>query len=165
MIEFMLLSAPRCATTWASNWLTTDKTLCLHDPLWTKHYSELDSIQSTRRVGLACTGLFKFPEFVNAHPAKKVILHRPLVEINRSLQRIGMPEMSQKAIDELWAIDGKHVAWTALFDHPATIYEHLTGMEFDKERYDLLREMEIQPYFAELRVGPDVTKRLLGELR
>ena len=89
MIDFMLLASPRSGTTWAANLLTTDTTLCLHDPLFTHHYSELDGIESNKRLGVSCTGLCLFPEYVNSHQARKVVLHRDLREINRSLDAIG----------------------------------------------------------------------------
>lgn len=89
MIDFMVIGLPRSGTAWAANWLTTDTTFCLHDPLAKYHHTELDGLVSDKRLGVACTGLWTQPEWLNAHPAKKVILHRPLEEINRSLKAIG----------------------------------------------------------------------------
>lgn len=165
MIEFMVIALPRSGTTWASNWLTTDDTLCLHDPLWERHYSELDEIVSRKRLGVSCTGLMLFPDWLNAHPARKVILHRDVVEVNESLSAIGMPTLEQDAEDRLWRIDGRHVAWTDLFDAPHEIYEHLLQKEFDEERHEELRKIAMQPNFEELTVNKDAVRKLMEELR
>jgi len=163
MVEFMVLAAPRTATTWISNWLSTDKTLCLHDPLWTHHYSDLDKIKSNKTLGVACTGLYLFPEFINKHPARKIILHRDEKEINDSLKAIGLPELSNMERD-LNRIEGMHFDWRVVFDKPKDIYEYLTGLEFDKERHEFLKEIEMQPNFEGLKIGKEVTLKLIKEL-
>lgn len=165
MIEFMVIALPRSGTTWASNWLTTDDTLCLHDPLWDRHYSELDSIKSKKRLGVSCTGLMLFPQWLNQHPARKVILHRDVIEVNASLGAIGMPRMEHDAEDRLWGIAGLHVPWTDLFDAPSAIYEHLLQKEFDAERHAELRKISMQPNFEEIAVNKDAVRRLMTELR
>ena len=161
----MVLSSPRSGSTWASNWLTTDKTLCLHDPLWTHHYLDLDKITSHRAIGVACTGLYLFPEWVNNHPARKVILHRNLEEINESLIEIGLGEITAKQHANLDLIEGWHIEWTDIFDKPKKIYEYLLELPFDDERHGLLREIEMQPNFEKISIGKAVTRRLINELR
>ena len=52
VIEFMVLSAPRSASTWAANWLTTEKTLCLHDPVLEHYPEDLDRIPCDRVLGV-----------------------------------------------------------------------------------------------------------------
>lgn len=165
----MVLSAPRSASTWAANWLTTEETLCLHDPLWGRHYSELDSILSQRRLGLADTGLAKFPDFLAAHPARKLVLHRDLGDCSASLVELGFGQLKhwEGVLDR---IEGWHVPWTDLFDPDKAkpIYEHLLEMEFDAERHALLRDMHVQPRFANINATDAMrknAKRLLQELR
>lgn len=169
MIEFMVLSAPRSASTWVANWLTTDETLCLHDPLWKYHYSELDAIQSSKRLGLADTGLAKFPDFVNAHPARKVILHRDLEECSDSLVALGFGRLKhwEGVLDK---IEGLHVQWSDVFvsARAQEIYEHLLPGPFDMERHDALCKFHVQPNFS--AIMPDAAmretaQRLLKELR
>ena len=161
----MLLASPRSGTTWAANWLTTDKTLCLHDPLWTHHYSELDGIESDKRLGLSCTGLYLFPEFVNNHPARKVILHRDLSAINASLDAIGFPMITQQQHKMLDQIDGLHFDYKDIFSKPMAIYEYLTGLPFDTERHAFLLDIEMQPKFSGLKIGREVTRKLINELQ
>jgi len=169
VIEFMVLSAPRSASTWVANWLTTDETLCLHDPLWKYHYSELDAIQSSKRLGLADTGLAKFPDFVNAHPARKLVLHRDLAACSASLVELGFGPLKHWE-GVLTRLGGWHVEWTDLFDPDKAkpIYEHLLGKEFDAERHALLCDMHVQPQFANIHATDAMrenAKRLLQELR
>ncbi|HEX2243746.1 MAG TPA: hypothetical protein VHK27_10925 [Gammaproteobacteria bacterium] len=164
-IEFMILAAPRSGTTWASNWLTTDTTLCLHDPLWRWSKEELDSIQSPRRLGIACTGLALFPEWVNAHSARKIILHRDLKEMDQSLKRIGMTGCSEQWEGVLDRIKGVHLEWSDLFTRPQYIYEFLLDLPFDPERWTTLREMNVQPHYESVTVNQSATARLMAELR
>lgn len=166
-IEFMLLAAPRSATTWASNWLTTDTTVCLHDPLvkWTR--DELDTIESPKRLGIACTALALFPEWVNAHPARKIILHRDLREVDKSLEGIGMTPCSKQWEGVLDRIQGVHLDWQVIFDplRARYVYEHLLNLPFDAERWAVLREVNAQPNFGALSVNKAATARLMSELR
>ncbi len=168
MIEFMLLAAPRSGTTWASVWLTTDKTLCLHDPLHVNHYSELDTIKTDKNLGVSCTGLLHFTDWVNSHPARKIILHRDLNEINESLSKIGLlaglPEISMYHVHKLNSIKGIHLPWQDLFQRPKFIYEYLLQLPFDEERHSLLTQVEMQPNFEGLRIDYDVTRRLFREI-
>lgn len=167
MIDFMILAAPRSATTWASNWLTTDHSTCLHDPLlkWTK--DELMTLESApgKSVGVACTGLALFPDWVNAHPARKVILHRDLCEVDHSLARIGMTPCSAQWDGVLEKIDGIHLDWLDLFRQPRAIYEYLLNKPFDAERWAVLREINMQPNFGSLSINREATQRFMHELR
>jgi len=165
MISFMVISAPRCGTTWAGNWLTTDATLCLHDPLFERHYQELDAYPTSKMLGVACTGMAYFWEWVDKHPARKVILHRDESEINASLAAIGLPPVEKFLLKNLDRIQGMHVDWRNLFDSPRTIYEYLTQLPFDYERHELLKNIEMQPQFSGLKVGREVTRRLATEMR
>lgn len=165
MIAFMIIAAPRSATTWAANWLTTDGTLCLHDPLWRYHYRQLDAIESRKMLGVCCTGLAHFPEWVNAHPARKVILHRDPAEVSASLSAIGIRAPTEHLYTGLDEIRGMHVDWRELFTNPRPIYEHLLELPFDAERHAELAQMEIQPHFTGLKKSPEVTRQLLDEMR
>lgn len=165
MIEFMLLAQPRSGTTWAANWLTTDHTLCLHDPLWRWTKEELDHIQSGRRLGISCTGLALFPDWVNSHPARKIILHRDRDEMDSSLVRIGMTRCGEQWRGVLDKINGVHLEWTDLFSRPQYIYEYLLDRPFDAERWACLKEMNVQPHFQSVTVDRSATARLMNELR
>jgi hypothetical protein len=167
MIEFMVLGPPRSGTTWVSNLLTTEYTSCIHDPLWTTHYKDLDKLKSKKILGIACTGLFMFPDFVNDHPARKIILHRDLNDINTSLAKIGLPLITKDQNHSLYDLRGIHVSWKSMFDEVGAkyIFEHLTQLEFDKERFALLKQIKMQPNFHTVMVNPKLTTQLVKEIQ
>ena len=164
MIEFMVIAAPRSGTTWCSNWLTTDTTLCLHDPINVAHYSDLDNHQTSKRLGISCTGAGYFLDWVNNHPSRKVVLHRDLDEINASMEAIGLPCVPSAYLDRLWAVKGLHVNWLDLFDNPKEIYETLLELPFDSERHALLKATRVNPMFEKVVVDRSVTRRLMNEI-
>lgn len=157
----MVIAAPRSGTTWAANWLTTDTTLCLHDPLWTRHYSELDAIPTSKALGIACTGIALFPDWLNQHPARKVILHRPLNEVDASLAAIGLPPCGVAWRGVLERIKGAHVDWRNLWKRPQEIYEFLLRRPFDAERFEQLRQMRVQPDFERVDIDHAHTQRMV----
>lgn len=140
MIEFMLLGAPRSGTAWAANWLTTDASLCLHEPLYAYTHEQLDSRIGSRQLGIACTVSALLN--VNRHPARKVILHRDPQEVRESMGRLGIP--GDYDFNALENMEGRHYHWSALFEEPAPIYEYLLEYPFDAERHELLRGMNVQ---------------------
>lgn len=169
MLDFMIIGLPRSGTTWAANWLTTDASHCYHDPLYTKHYSDWDTglVLPGRQVGVSCTGIWRWADWLNQHPAHKVLLHRDLGEIAKSMLDIGLPELDLEEGERLLrSIDGLHVEFTDLFDPAAaeTIWTYLTGLPFNVERHAELTHIEMQPKFSGLSVGPEVTRRLMDEL-
>lgn len=163
----MVLGAPRSGTAWAANWLTTETSTCIHDPLFRYHYDQLDNIQSQKRVGVSCTGLALYPDFLAHHQATKVILHRPIDEINASLSRISLPPIPQTWARALHSIEGLHVEWTDLFDpkEASRIYERLLGGRFDPERHRELVDLNVQMNFGNIHVNRTETVRLLNDLR
>ena len=143
MVRFMVIAAPRSGTAWCANWLSDGTYLALHDPLWDHHYRDLDKIAGPK-TGVCCTGLGYVPEWVNQHPAPKVILHRAPNEVNNSLETLGLPTCPQKLFDNLWKIDGLHVHWTNLFGPDAELlHRHLKIGDFDPVRWSMLRDMEV----------------------
>lgn len=160
----MVISLPRSGSTWVSNWLTTDTTLCIHDPLWTVHYEDWDKIESTKTLGISCTGIALWPDWVNNHPARKVILHRDHSEIERSLRTsLGLEEEYNPSGDNLDKIRGMHVPWTNIFTDPKPIYEYLLNRPFDQERHRELVKMHIQPHIDSLNIDYQLTQRLIKE--
>jgi hypothetical protein len=172
MIEFMVIGLPRSGTTWAANWLTTDRTFCVHDPLWTTHYSRLDQVVPLRAgervAGISCSGSWMWLDWLNNHPARKLILHRPLGEIRESLQRCGVPEAApdDEAPGLLDRVHGRHYHWRCLFDpfDATNIWQYLTGLPFDAERHTELVQIAVQPRFDALRKDNAVQQRLAREL-
>lgn len=167
MIDFMVISLPRSGSTWAANWLMTDKVHCIHDPLYRMHYTELDDVKvSAKKLGIACTGLWRWPEWVNNHPAKKIILRRNFSDIQKSMREIGLPALNPEDEAAIEKIAGVHANYKDLFD-PYTakaIWEFLTETPFNAERHRELIDIEMQPNFIGLQINPKATQRLIAEI-
>ncbi len=159
-IEFMVVAAPRSATTWCANWLSTDTTMCLHGLNARLHYSEWDNLSSTKMLGVSDPSISRFHEWLNSHPARKVIIHRDAKEIAESMD---MEEISS----DIWCLDkinGMHIEFNDLFDNPKPIYEFLLQKEFDAERFDLLSRIQINTVLEKVRFDKSTMQRLMGEL-
>lgn len=156
MLEFMVLSAPRSASTWVANWLTTGTTLCLHDPILEHRPEELDAYACDRRLGIACTGLPLLPDWVNRHAARKVIVHRDLGEVNNSLESCGLTRLSQRWDGVLDRLHGFHVYYTDLFqaESAAAIADAL-DIGFDRVRHAQLVAMHVEPQFERINIRDD----------
>jgi hypothetical protein len=171
MISFMIFAGPRSGTTWAANWLTTDTTLCLHDPMLEFTRSDLNklTLPNNRRLGISCTSSLYYPEWVKTVHCPKIFLYRDVAEINLSLRALGLQQ-----IDEV-----SHLKRIAAFDDkiPVLPYEHMftpSGGEaiadilrvpFDKARHNLLRQMRVEPFWSHVNVTargimPLITKAL-----
>jgi len=157
LLKFMVLSAPRSASTWVANWLTTERTLCLHDPVLEHSVKDLDKLPCDRMLGVACTGLALLTTFVNRHPARKVVLHRDLSQVNESLRNCGLTNLGPAWLKALDAVEGLHVPFRDVFDPDCAkvIFEYLTELPFDRVRHQNLRGMHVEPNFDKVKVVPD----------
>lgn len=175
MLDFMIIGLPRSGTTWAANLFSTGQTMCFHDPLYTLHYEDWDVAlpgkvpDKAAEVGISCTGIWRWADWVNAHPARKLILHRDLGEIALSMREIGLPPMDlEEAEEQLNSIQGLHIPHTDLFDETGAseAWRYLVnGSPFNLARHRLLVDIEMQPKFSGLSVGAEVTRRLMQELQ
>lgn len=176
VIDFMLIGLPRSGTTWAANWLTTEDSFCLHDPLYKIHYADWDKSENKifpygvgySKIGVSCTGIWRFPEFVNKHPAKKVVLVRDFNEVQYSMSRMGLPELPKMTDMALMKIRAPRFMYSDLFrSKPARkLWEYLLGDadSFCPIRHARLCEMYLQPCFNKLEMNLEVTIRLRDEL-
>ena len=162
----MVLSAPRSASTWAANWLTTEKTLCLHDPILEHTPEALDKIPCDRMLGLSCTALALLPDLINQHPARKLIVHRDLEEVNLSLISIGLTRLGRRWDTALDAIRGMHVYFGSLFEteQAGLIYEYLTELPFDAPRHEQLRNMYVEPNFSKVPIHAQTARSFRDRL-
>lgn len=154
-IEFMVLAAPRSGTAWASVWLEA-----YHDPLWDYFYEDLDQLSG----GICCTGLSMFPAFVQHHPARKVVLHRPKDDVVASLAKMGLGPGHPNLFRNLDEIKGAvHCDWRDLFNPSTarTLYTWLTQKPFDEQRHKHLTMMHITTDWRarQAAMNPDIPKR------
>lgn len=171
VLDFIVVALPRSGTTWAANWLTTDQVHCVHDPLYTVHYSDWDEQLPARApgrpVGVSCTGAWRWTDWLNAHPARKLVLHRDVGEVIESMRAIGLPPVSPGDAAALDRIIGLHLPFEDLFDPigARAAWEYLVpSVPFNEARHRELVDIEMQPKFSGLTIDPKVTRRLMSEL-
>lgn len=169
MIDFMLLAGPRSGTTWMANLLTTDNTLCLHDPLLEYTRAYLDQIYIPgKKLGISCTASLMFPEWLINHPAKKVILWRHPDEINVALTRLGLTNVDPaKHSQRLGALKGVELYhWDQVFNGRAAqeICKFL-GVPFCPHRHNALVSMNIQPQLNRLPLSKEAVRQLSARVK
>jgi len=166
MLDFIVVGLPRSATTWAANWLTTEKSTCWHDATGFALPEELDKYNSMKKYkGISCTGAWMWKEWFENHTAKKIILERDTDEINASLVELGIPPLTTKAIDYFNSIQGYRVKYTDLFDKPKEIWNRLLpNLDFDGERHEELLKMNIQPIERVMVPDAEYVRRMLNDL-
>jgi hypothetical protein len=165
MISFMVLGAPRTGTTWLANLLTTDSTLCYHDPLLENTPEMLDKMLIPgKRLGIADTSALLCRSWICGHPAKKIVLWRPTPEINASLERLGL-----KALDPVLhrglsfeVPKAKLIYWEyARTAHGAREVCEYLGVPFDEYRFQEIVKMNIQPEYRRLPIDPEAVRDLV----
>lgn len=170
MISFMVLGGPRSGTTWAANWLTTDTTLCLHDPLLEYPIERLQRLNpaSGKRVGISCTSALLYPDWVNAQRCPKLVLFREVADINRSLRELGLVELIEsRHLKRLNNIQGAMIVpYEYMFTHvgAAVIAKHLR-VPFDAERHHNLLQMRVEPMFKRLSIGREAVTQLIERIK
>lgn len=147
MIDFMIVGLPRSGTAWLANWFTTERSICWHEPLWQRSLADLDDMKGAGLFGIADTMLLLMSaDELNRHPAKKLIVHRELGDVNFSLSKLGLPSMQDEHKWRLDEIGGYHITFQDLFNverfRPAA--EWLLPIPFDTARYSLLKNLNIQ---------------------
>lgn len=170
-LDFMVISMPRSGSAWLSNWLTTETSLCIHEPLHEHYPLDWDvGIAPTYSGlrGVACTGIWMYPEFLKNHPARKVIVHRPKEEINKSLRALGVLEtLEVKTESMLWAPEGMHVTFSEILKDSKVakkVYEFLLeGKEFEQNRFNQLVKLNVQRDLDQVELNPEVVKRMLSD--
>ena len=153
-LDFMVVSGERSGSTWVANWLTTDSSICFHDPRlrWTEQQICHLSVPR-KRVGICCTYAGIDPEWANRQNVPTLVLHRDPQEVEASWRRIGVvPFVSRPPLD---CVAGWHVDWRAPRDPKVAteIYEFLLWKPIDLVRHQELVQMNIQPHFTGLTHG------------
>lgn len=168
MISFMVLAGPRSATAWLANLLTTDNTLCMHDPLLEHTSIMLDQMSVPgKRLGISDTSALLWRDWVNAHPAKKVILWRDPVEINQSLLQLGLPEVDSRLHSaRINGIKGARLYhWEEVFlPHVAKGICDYFDVPFCRWRFEEMRKMNVQPQFNRLPIGKEAVRELVQRI-
>lgn len=165
-IRFMVLGGPRSGTTWLANLLTTDTTLCMHDPLLAHRAGQLDALDIPgKRLGIADTSALASPEWVWAHSARKVVLWRDPVEFNASLRMLGLREIDPQLYVRWIKAAPKGVPvipWREIFSAAGAkrVCKQL-DVPFDRWRFEELVQMNVQPEFTRVPVGREAAQDLV----
>ena len=153
MLDFRVIALPRSGTAWTANFLTTERSLCWHEPLMEHDLADLDQMKMTGLFGIADTQLALYsPSELNAHPARKLIIHRDFQPIARSLDALKLPifgtamDYLEACGEGMYEIEGWHIPYPALFNADAfkPAYQWLTNMQFDRARHAVLKQMNVQ---------------------
>lgn len=169
MIDFAVIAMPRSGTSWAANWLTTEASLCYHDPMecFTPNVmANWDN--SRRRKGVACTAMWTVPNWLHTHVRRWVILDRDPHEVNASLTRMGLGPLCLSDWERFRSVPGKRLPFAALFDEESArdIWCHLLpGIAFDVQRHALLKRLAISPQFSALDPQPDAVQAWLKRIK
>jgi len=146
VVDFIVLGLPRSGTTWLANWLTTDRSLCLHDPFAKTLPEHWDA--GTKRLGISCTGAYLMPDWLTQQDCPVALIERDPADCDASLQRLGLGSTwplrtafkraagRRWRFDDLWNEDKARELWAFL----------LPGLPFDTARYRLLKDMRITPH-------------------
>lgn len=162
MIAFRVYGLPRSGTTWVANWLTTDKSLCWHDPVeWALPADILEwSARQTKRAGISCTGtwLRDWPS-----EAPTLLLDRNTDAVQESLVHNGLPPLPDWVFARFRSLPFRRVELRELLQpgYAEEVWEYLLpGLPFDASRHEQLRKMQIQPSVAEMqRIRNAITER------
>lgn len=163
-LKFMVIGLPRSGTTWAANWLSTDDCLVQHDPLYRAHYTDWGA----KFQAVSCTGIWRWPEWVNAQPCPKIILRRGEHAVRKSLLRLGAPDAIGPGDESrLNKVRGSHHAWTRLWeaDYAAYIWSLChPDKPFNLARWQAHVEMNVQPALQHIHPDREATQRLVDEV-
>lgn len=146
-LDFLLLALPRSGTTWAANWLTTEHSICWHDPV-----QKMSPYQADERItkktyrGIACTASWMWSNWLRGHPGRILLLDRSTEEVNVELVQLGLPTMLHMLVREFRELPYRRMDYRALFEDPEAIWRYLLPeLPFDEERHEELTKMLIQP--------------------
>ena len=167
-LDFMILGLPRSGTTWAANFLTTDHSLCLHDPLFRYSLKQLDELSVPgKRLGISCTMAWAYTAWVQRSTCNKVWLYRPIEDIKASLARFSLP-LPIHALRVSAYHDLGHILvrpWSDLF-RPDTAQEiaEWCGVTFSAERHAELVAMRIGPRWDSVPMEREAVRRAIRRM-
>ena len=167
MMDFIVLGLPRSGTTWIANWLTTDRTLCMHDPF---SYGMPETwARDERRFGISCTMAHFFPDWLERFDCPVAVIERDTMACMVSLDEMGLGNDTKRMsvikasidrvygrrwqFDDLWNEETARNLWDFL----------LPGISFDTLRYRQLRNMQVQPYMPRWEMKPGVFESMRGD--
>lgn len=156
MIDFLVIGLPRSSTTWIANWLTTDRSLCLHDPF--AYGLPEQWPRDARRFGISCTGAYLFPKWIASLDCPIAVIERNPDDCDTSLARMGWGDTSG-CLNAFKAAPGRRFNWTSLWNEAeaAELWAYLMpDVTFDAIRYRLLTDIQVQPHMGKWLWSPKI---------
>lgn len=167
-MDFIVTGFPRSGTTWLANLLTSDSSICHHDPLYHSHYTDFEDlpVDPGSKLGISCTGIWRWAEWLNDQNCTKIILRRDFSEVQKELHRLGLPYLDVELKNALDSIEGEHYPYTDIFkwEHASQIYYQCVGKPLSKVRFDSLLKINMQPNNQNLHIDKEVAARLYSEI-
>lgn len=145
-LDFIVIGLPRSGTTWIANWLTTDRSLCLHDPFAIAMPEAWE--RDRRKFGISCTLSYLLDGWLDRFDCPVAIIDRNTEACDASLQAMGFSDtkvlqhaFSQAkgrvfSFDDLWLEPSARALWSYV----------LPGEPFDVLRYRQLVRTQVQPH-------------------
>lgn len=156
--EFALWGLPRSGTTWAANWLTSGRVLCLHDPEQDHAPQDVEWLNIAGRFGVASSGLWALPGIAERIAARVpvLIVEREPQAVQAAMGRAGLPALPQWAFDRFQALPGRRVPFGALWGDEGAAraaWDYLRpGERFDFLRWRELARVRVEPVLDKLAV-------------
>ena len=145
MIDFAVFALPRSGTAWLANWLTTEQSLCLHDPFAVAMPEHWDA--GGKRLGISCTGSYLFPKWLHSLDCPVAVIERDPMECAASLRANGLPDDVGPLKRALDAVQGRRFSFSDLWNEVKAreLWGFLRpGVPFDASRYRLLRSLHVE---------------------
>lgn len=160
ILDFIVVGMPRSGTTWISNWLTTDRTFCMHDPF--AQGLPRDWERDQRKFGISCTLSHALNGWLDEFHCPVAIIERTATDRNDSLVKAGLTAMPEHpnfgkvkgrrfAFDDLWDEEKAEAFWSYL----------LPAEPFDALRYRQLVRMQVQPHPVHWTMRLGVVRELI----
>ena len=165
---FAVIGLPRSGTTWLANWLTTDRTLCLHDPFMNLLPEELEDYSTDKQLGISCTGAYALKWF-DTLDCPIIAIDRDADEVDASLRKASLPALTDKLKDSFARARGKRYRFTDIWneDKAREMWAFLLpDVPFNEERYRMLTEIQVQPHMGKWVPDMNIIETLIkrGEL-
>jgi hypothetical protein len=146
-LAFRVFGLPRSGTTWMSNWLTTNDSICWHNPVFFAGVPGIEQWAAKQDVpaGISCTGTWLASGLDPDVPT--ICLTRELADIQASLAAIGLCPYPQEWYDMFMALPYEQWRMDELMEQEGARRVHhylLPGVPFNLARWQELKRMAIQ---------------------
>ncbi len=162
-LDFIVIGMPRSGTSWLANLLTTDRSLCMHDPFAQAMPDQWE--RDTRKFGISCTLSFVVKGWLEQFDCPVAIIERDESARNASLLKMGLaPNPKDPVSGAAFAnVKGLRFDFDALWDEgdALKLLEHLLpDIPFDSLRYRQLLRLQVQPHMQHWTADLSVFKTL-----